>query len=215
MDVLEPGFTREANVPGQAESRASKARLDALLAARRAQPTGEWEVASPEPVAWESMYYDLLAEQIEVTKADGSVKLAPRWDWRKALYIAWNCLPPSKRWPRHENQLIDLLGLANTATFRKWKAGDPEIEKRIEAGPKRLLMGHVAEVMEALVRVAKDASPQAHQDRKLFLEMTGQYNPKGMVALAGAVAVGDIDELLGDEEQTAVAEALKKLASVK
>ena len=55
-DELEPGFVLPAAVPGQAESRASKARLDALLEARRAQPAAvEWEAASNEPVAWEAM----------------------------------------------------------------------------------------------------------------------------------------------------------------
>lgn len=170
------GFTAPENVPGQAESRASKARLDALLDARRARPEPEVEVADPAPLAWEAMYYDLLAEKDEDGRA--------RWDWRKALYIAWNCVPTSKRWPRHEVQLIDLLGLTNTRTIRQWKQNDPEIEKRIQEGPKALLMGHVADVLEALVKVATDSDPKAHQDRKLFLELTGQYKPRGVVEVA-------------------------------
>lgn len=194
------GFTAPASAPGQAESRASRARLDALLEARRAKPEPEVEVADPEPVAWEAMYYDLLAEK----DADGR----PRWDWRKALYIAWNCVPASKRWPKHEIQLIDLLGLTNTRTIRQWKANDPEIEERIKEGPKLLLGGHVANVLEALVRVATQADPKAHQDRKLFLEMTGQYKPRGTVELmgedGGPIEYRDVNEL-SDEELARIA----------
>jgi hypothetical protein len=119
------------------------------------------------------MYYDLLAEK----NAQG----AARWDWRRALYIAWNCVPSSKRWPKYEVELIELLGLSNTRTIRQWKEKDPEIEERIAAGPKRLLIGYVADVMEALVAVATLPDAKAHQDRKLFLEMTGQYTPKAQL----------------------------------
>lgn len=194
------GFTAPENVPGQAESRVSKARLDALLDARRARPEEEWEEASPEPVAWEAMYYDLLAEKT----ADGRA----RWDWRKALYIAWNCVPSSKRWPKYEIELIDILGLTNTRTIRQWKQNDPEIEKRIQEGPKALLMGHVADVLEALVRVATQANSKAHQDRKLFLEMTGQYKPAGKVEVTGEdggpIEYRDVNEL-SDEELARIA----------
>lgn len=194
------GFTAPENVPGQAESRASKARLDALLDARRARPEEAWEEASPEPVAWEAMYYDLLAEKTEEGRA--------RWDWRKALYIAWNCVPSSKRWPKYEIELIDLLGLTNTRTIRQWKQNDPEIEKRIQEGPKALLMGHVADVLEALVKVATQADPKAHQDRKLFFEMTGQYKPAGKVEVTGEdggpIEYRDVNEL-SDEELARIA----------
>lgn len=179
------GFTTSPALPGQAESRASKTRLDALLAARRAQPDAAWEAASPEPVAWEEMYYSLLEERVQVEQPDGEMKSMARWDWRKALYIAWNCVPASKRWPKYEVQLIELLGLTNTRTIRQWKEKDPEMIERIAAGPKRLLGEHVADVLEALVTVAKQPDPKSHQDRKLFLELTDQYKPKGQMELTG------------------------------
>lgn len=202
------GFTAPAAAPGQAESRESKVRLDklleerldGLLEARRVKPADEWETASPEPVAWEEMYYALLAERRDNGRA--------RWDWRKALYIAWNCVPSSKRWPKHEIQLIELLGLTNTRTLRQWKEKDAEIEERIVAGPKRLLMGHVADVMEALVTVAKRTDEKAHQDRKLFLEMTGQYTPKAKAELTGEggepIEFRNVNEL-SDEELERIA----------
>ncbi len=213
MEGIDEGFTTPASVPGQAESRASRQRLEALLDARRAKPELKWEEAKAEPVAWEAMYRDLLEERVEVKREDKPSRFVPRWDWRKALYIAWSCVPSAQRWPRFEVELIELLGITNTATIRKWKAADPEIEERISAGPKKLLGGHVADVLNALVRVATDPTPQAHQDRKLFLEMTGQYDPKGTLNLRAAVAMGEIDEMLDDDEQKAVEQVLKELAS--
>jgi hypothetical protein len=195
------GFTAPENAPGQAASRASKDRLDALLAARLAKPDAAWAEASEVPVAWEALYRDLLEERTP----DGKL----RWDWRKALYIAWNCLPTSQRWPKYEYELAtDFLGLTNTRTIREWKLKDPEIEERIAAGPKRLLIGYVADVLEALVLVATTADAKAHQDRKLFLELTGQYKPAGKVELTGEgggpIDVRDVGEL-SDEELERIA----------
>ena len=195
------GFTAPKNAPGQAVSRASKDRLEEILAARQQRPEPTWEVATAEPVPWEALYRDLLEER----DADGKL----RWDWRKALYIAWNCIPTTKRWPKYEYELAtDFLGLTNTRTIREWKRKDPEIEARISEGPKRLLLGHVADVLEALVKVATDADAKAHQDRKLFLEMTGQYKPAGKMELTGEgggpIDVRDVGEL-SDEELERIA----------
>ena len=205
-DEIEPGFLLPSTVPGQAESRASKERLDELLMARRARPEPALAVAESEPVAWEDFWRDLMDEKGEDGKR--------RWDWRKALYIAWHCVPTSKRWPRHKYELMDLLGV-NDATARKWRQNDPEIDERISAGPKALLGSHVANVLSALVEVAGKPEAQSHQDRKLFLEMTGQYKPKGEVALAGAVFAGDIDDVLDDDEQATMVAMMREMASAK
>lgn len=155
---LEPGFQRAANVPGQAQSRESKSKLDVWLERQESKP------------AWLRTYQELVSERTE--------KNTPRWDWRKALYIAWSCLPRSKRNPATEQDLADLLGLANTATIRKWKANDPEINARIQEMPRLMVLDAVGDVMEALVSVAKTSAPQAHPDRKLFLEIAGVYVPR-------------------------------------
>ena len=173
-DEVEAGFLLPVNVPGQAESREALARLEGLLDARRARPEPSLAVPSAEPVEWEAFWRDLMEERTE--------KGRRRWDWRKALYIAWHCVPTSKRFPKHKYELMDLLGV-NDATARKWRQNDPEIDERIASGPKQLLGDHVANVLEALVTVASKPEAQSHQDRKLFLEMTGQYRPKGEVAL--------------------------------
>ena len=193
------GFVVSPNVPGQMESRAALTRLESTLEARRAKPEQKLEVATPEPVAWEAFWRDLMEERTEAGKR--------RWDWRKALYIAWHCVPTSKRWPTHKYELMDLLGV-NDATARKWRQTDPEIDERIAAGPKKLLGGYIADVMDALVKVAVKDDPKAFQDRKLFLEMTEQYKPRGAVEVTGEdgepIDFRDVSEL-SDEQLANIA----------
>lgn len=205
-DEIEPGFLLPENVPGQASSRESKERLESLLEARRARPEPSLAVAEAEPVPWEDFWRDLMEERTEEGKR--------RWDWRKSLYIAWHCVPTSKRWPKYKYELMDILGV-NDATARKWRQNDPEIDERIAAGPKSLLGGHVANVLQALVEVAAKADASSHQDRKLFLEMTGQYKPKGEVALAGALMTGEIDDVLDEAEQAEITGMMREMASKK
>lgn len=175
------GFTAPPNAPGQDVSRLSKAALDA------------WLSGQGEPPEWLGLYEQLLSERTEEGR--------PRWDWRKALYIAWRCVPPSFRQPRYEHELATLLGLTNTRTIRQWRERDPGIEERIAELPRQMLMDHVSAVLSALVTVASDADPKAHADRKLFLEMTGQYKPRSVQDLN--VNVGD----LSDEELEAIVAA--------
>ena len=164
------GFTAPATVPGQAESRRGKAALDALL------------TEATEPPEWKALYEKLLDERIE---RDGYV-IAPKWDWRKALYIAWSCVPKARRQPATEEELAVLLNLKNTRTIRQWKQKFPEIEERIAELPKQLLVGHLADVYDALVAVATMPIPGAHQDRKLVLELIGDYVQKSGVQHTGA-----------------------------
>lgn len=163
------GFTAPPSVPGQAESRKGKAALDDYL------------TAATETPEWRSLYEKLLDERIE---RDGYV--APKWDWRKALYIAWSVVPKARRVPATEEELAVLLNLKNTRTIRMWKQKCPELEERIAELPKQLLVGHLADVYDALVTVASMPIPAAHQDRKLILELTGDYVQKGSVQHTGA-----------------------------
>lgn len=125
---------------------------------------------------WRELYETLLAERVD---RDGGSW--PRWDWRKALYIAWSVVPKAKRKPATEEELAVILNLKNTRTIRTWKQKFPEIERRIAELPKQLLMRHLGDVYAALVAVAVMPIPGAHQDRKLFLELTGDYVQKGSV----------------------------------
>ena len=162
---VEEGFTASPNVPGQEQSHESKAGLEAWLAEHSTAP------------AWLEMYRDLLAERTETKR--------PRWDWRKALYIAWSATPRNKRWPKNHNELASFLGLTDAATMRHWRLKDPEIDERIQALPREALLGHVAAVFDALATVASDPDARSFQDRQLFLKITGYYQPSKTVELGG------------------------------
>lgn len=153
------GFTAPFNAPGQAESRASKHALDAWFDELSTKP------------AWYDLYQELLAERTEEGKA--------RWDWRKALYIAWASLPARLRQPSTQEELAtDYLGLTTDRTIRDWKAKDAGIEERIADGPKRMLLGRLADIMDASIQVATDPIPSATPERRMLLEIAGIYKPK-------------------------------------
>lgn len=153
------GFTAPFHAPGQAESRASKRALDGWVDEMSTKP------------AWYDLYQELLAERTEEGKA--------RWDWRKALYIAWASLPARLRQPSTQEELAtDYLGLTTDRTIRDWKAKDAGIEERIADGPKRMLLGRLADIMDASILVATDPIPSATPERRMLLEIAGIYKPK-------------------------------------
>lgn len=161
------GFTTSPLAPGQAESRLAKRDLERWLAGVQAR--GE------APPAWLEFYDALLDERDAAGKR--------RWDWRKALFIAWSCVPKAQRQPRTLTELASRLGL-RTSAIRMWRRNDPAIMERIAAGPREMLLDYVADVMQALVASAADPDPRSFQDRRLFLEITGNYHPSGSLAVS-------------------------------
>jgi hypothetical protein len=178
----EEEFPAGPDVPGQAESREARTKLQ------------HWLTEQTELPAWFALWENLVAERAPMVGPDGEpllnargeVRTKRRWDWRKALYIAWSCVPKSKREPKTLEQFVALLGLSSSGTIRNWRAHDPGIAERVAALPKMLLLEHVANVYDALVTVATMNDPRAFNDRRLFLELAGQYAPKGSVTLTGA-----------------------------
>ena len=175
-------FPAGPDVPGQAESRAARMELE------------RWLTEQTELPAWFALWEELVSERAPLVGRDGElllnvrgeVRTRRRWDWRKALYIAWSSVPKSKREPKTLEQFVALLGLSSSGTIRNWRAHDPGIAERIAALPKTLLMDHVVDVYDALVTVATMHDPRAFNDRRLFLELAGQYAPKGSMTLTGA-----------------------------
>jgi hypothetical protein len=166
------GFTAEAGEP--AGEPAGREKVDG------------WLLGVEKPPAWLELWRDLCDERAPVIGADGELALnargearvRKRWNWRQALYIAWMATPKHKREPKTQDELADLLGLASTGTFRNWRRAHPEMVERIQQVPRDLLVTHLADVYDALVYVARSYDPRAHPDRKLFLELVGEYTPK-------------------------------------
>lgn len=108
------------------------------------------------------------------------------WDWRKAIYIAWAASPVLGRQPGTQDELAtQVLGLGSDrviATWRKREAAIDDTIAELQAAP---LLRHRREIYEALVKVAIDPDPKAHQDRKLALELMGDYKPRSATEVTG------------------------------
>lgn len=167
----EAGFTVSVLAPGQAESRLAKRALDGWLTEQ-----GRAGVQ----IAWEEAYQALMEER----GPDGRL----RWDWRKALYIAWHCLPRSQREPATLTQLADLLGV-RASTMRKWRLNDPEILERIRSLPLQLVGDRLPDVLAANAELAATPDPRTFQDRRLYLELVGAYAPRADVTVDGELDI--------------------------
>jgi hypothetical protein len=114
--------------------------------------------------------------------------------WRVAAYIAWAAAPAKTRWPASQKELADqVLGLKSDQVIRRWRRLNPLIDQRVVRFQVEPLLRHRRDVIDALVDVASSRDTSAHSDRKLFLEMTGDYRPRSGISISGegggAVAV--------------------------
>lgn len=151
VDQENNAYPAGEKVPGQAESRKALRKFLEDLAISRCP--------------WWDDYNRLRAEG---------------WDWRKAAYIAWAASPVLNRWPDSQEKLAkDVLGLRSDRTIRKWRENDALIDERVAKMQIEPLMRHRADVIHALVAMASTPDPKTFQDRRMFLEMTGDYRPRG------------------------------------
>lgn len=108
------------------------------------------------------------------------------WDWRKAVFIAWAASPVNGRSPETQAELAtQVLGLRNDRTIRKWREKQPEIDHAIAACQAAPLLRHRRDIFDALVTSARDPDFRHHSDRKLALELLGDYKPKSQHELVG------------------------------
>lgn len=156
-------FPASINVPGQVTSRQAQANLEQVL----------------DQMPWRDEYDQLLAERDQEGRR--------RWDWRKAVYIAWASMPQDRRWPETQAELArDVLGLRSDRTIRQWREKDSGLDQRVaEYSGAHRLFKYRAAVFEALAEVATTPDPKGHPDRRLFLELTGDYTPKQKVEQSG------------------------------
>lgn len=132
------------------------------------------------------------------------------WDWRKSAYIAWASSAVILRWPKTQGELAtQVLGLRSDRTIQKWRADDPRIDERVAKLQVEPLLRHRRDVIEALVTSAMSPDPKSHPDRKMFLELTGDYKAKSTVQMqswqdeivallkAGSLSAQDVIDELG------------------
>jgi len=148
-------FPAGQNVPGQAQSR--RAYKDLLR--------------SLDGFPWWNDYRELVERG---------------WDWRKAVYIAWSASPARDRRPPTQMELAqDVLGLHSDRVISKWRAKQPEIDDEIARMQAAPLLRYRRDIFDALATSASDPDPKSHSDRKLALEMMGDYRPRQVQQLEG------------------------------
>lgn len=166
-------FPASEATPGQRESRNAQRRFAewAEEARRRRKAPDEAE----QQAGWLDDYTQLRREG---------------WSWREAVYIAWASSPAIGRWPVTQEALaVQVMGMRSDRAIRKWREKRPEIDERVSRMQAEPLLRHRRDVIQALTAVAVRPEPEAHRDRKLFLEMTGDYKRTGEMTLAGRVGV--------------------------
>jgi hypothetical protein len=102
-----------------------------------------------------------------------------RVPWRVAVYVAWASVPKAKRVPKTQEALArDVLGLTSDRVLISLRQKYPEIDLLIAQLQSNELFEHRAEIFEALIESASSPNYKSHQDRKIALEMMGDYNQR-------------------------------------
>jgi len=136
------------------------------------------------------------------------------WPWRVATYIGWAASPKQERWPETLQGLAtEVLGLKGPRVIHTWRQKYPAIDAVVAMMQALPLLEHRRDVFDALISVATEADYKSHNDRKLFLEMTGDYVRKSQLDLGKAGESDDLsaysdeelDAMIGDEIATSQA----------
>lgn len=120
------------------------------------------------------------------------------WPWRVAAYMAWASSPKIEREPQTLKDLSEqVLGLTSPRVISNWRRKYPAIETVVSMMQSKALWDHRADVLETLAKMAATADYKNFNDRKLFLEMIGDYTPRSKLQLSGSAL--DLSELSDKE----------------
>lgn len=144
--------------------------------------------------------------------------LEQKWPWRVAAYIAWASAPKDGRKPRTLEELAtEVLGLTSPRVIYTWRRKYPSIDAVIGMMQSSVLFEHRRDVLEALAEMAGRPDYKSHNDRKLFLEMIGDYTPKSKVEVSrtakdlSELSDAELDRLIGDADLPTSEEAPDEL----
>ena len=122
---------------------------------------------------WMDDYWELLAEG---------------WPWRQAVYMVWASLPRNRRAPAPGTQgemATQLLGLTSDRVIRTWRERNPALDVRVGTLTRAMLLKARSDIISALIESASSPNPRSHADRKMALEMTGDYVQRQVIEQAG------------------------------
>jgi len=134
------------------------------------------------------------------------------WPWRVAAYIAWASSPRNSRNPKTQDELAyKHLGLTSDRAIATWRKKNPAIDEMVALLQTSQLWDHRSDVISALTENATKPDYKTHNDRKLFLEMTGDYIPAAKLAAMitkNGFTKNDLADM-SDEELLAMAKGLR------
>lgn len=117
------------------------------------------------------------------------------WPWRVAAYIAWAASPRKFRWPKSQDALArEVLGLTSDRVISTWRKRNEAIDEMISLLQSAPLLKHRRDIYEALAESASRADHRSNPDRKLALEVLGDYIPHAKVDIRRE-RVEDLSEL--------------------
>lgn len=160
-----PGMDGALNVLEEAQIRSAEAR-------RLFEAAGSAE-------AWMDDYWALIEEG---------------WSWRQAVFMLWASQPQPRKPATQMELATQVLGLQSDRVIREWKAQDARMEARIARLTASALMKARADVFAALVAAATDPSYKGNRDRKLLLELTGDYVPRQALDLSVPASRSAVEE---------------------
>ncbi|MHB8191810.1 MAG: hypothetical protein ACYDGL_00855 [Bellilinea sp.] len=121
------------------------------------------------------------------------------WSWRVACYIAWASCPRKSRDPKSQEELATkVLGLTSDRQIWTWRTKNPAIDETVALLQAAPLFEHRADILRALIDSATDPDYKHHQDRKIALEMMGDYVPRVQLE-DDRRRIDDLDQLPEEE----------------
>ena len=95
-----------------------------------------------------------------------------RIPFRAAVLAAWLGTPKSKRWPKTQDELADLLGLSSDRQFSVWrKRNERLMNELIQSAWRERVMDGLADSVDAMLEVAARADYKGNRDRELHFKL--------------------------------------------
>jgi hypothetical protein len=152
---------------------------------------------SPEEARLRSETARSVLAGVDVTwKGEYEKLLEGGWNWRVAAYIAWASSPKASRTPKTQDELAKQhLGLTSDRAINTWRKRNPAIDEMVAVLQAAPLWEHRSEIYAALISVATSPEYKGHNDRKLALELLGDYVPAAKLEaiLRGSAKGSDVD----------------------
>lgn len=134
------------------------------------------------------------------------------WPWEVAIYVAWAAQPKAKRMPKSADELAkQFLGLSGDRQIYVWRRKNPAILETIAMLQAAPLLEHRADIFAALVESASNPDYRHAPDRRLALEMTGDYVPSSKIEATLKGKPRDLSELSDAELDVLAGQALREI----